>query len=181
MFEKLKPPKSVKIQGNSLYFFWKIYPFCATFFDKIKNLYFFHFFTKDTSKRLLWGPETISVIYRVVLEKWAKKKLVLTVPSIHPSVHPSVHPSIRPSVHPSVRNSFGPSVHLSVSPFVHLSVRPSFRQLRPFIFGGIDVLHRSASVGSCFLGFFKVQSAISSSQFFIWLKGSDWNQYISFS
>ena len=90
MFEKSKPPKSVKIQGNSLYFFWKIYPFCATFFDKIKNLYFFHFFTKDISKRLLWGPETISVIYRVVFEKWAKKKLVLTVPSVRPSIRPSI-------------------------------------------------------------------------------------------
>ena len=78
MFEKSKPPKSVKIQGISQYFFWKIYPFCAKFFDKFKIRFFFHFFTTDVLTLLVGEPKVASKIYRVVFEKKAKKKEGLT-------------------------------------------------------------------------------------------------------
>ena len=71
-----------KTREFPLLFFAKIFRNVRHFLTKLKIFIFFHFFTKDISKRLLWGPETISVIYWVVFEKWAKKKLVLTIPSV---------------------------------------------------------------------------------------------------
>ena len=39
------------------------------FLTKLIFLFFFHFFTKDTLKRLLGGPKSLRMIYKVVFKK----------------------------------------------------------------------------------------------------------------
>ena len=64
------PPKSVKKQGNSLYFFFAKYTRFVRNFLKIVFLVFFsNFYTTDTLKPLLGDPKVISVIYQVVFEE----------------------------------------------------------------------------------------------------------------
>ena len=53
------------------------------FLTNLKFDFFFHFFTTDVLKRLVGGPKVASKIYRVVFEKKAKKKEVLTDPPTH--------------------------------------------------------------------------------------------------
>ena len=48
-----------------------------------RSTFFFHFFTTDVLKRLVGGPKVASKIYRVVFQKKAKKKEVLTDPPVN--------------------------------------------------------------------------------------------------
>ena len=59
-----------------LLFFAKIFRNVRNFLTKLIFFIFFHFFTTDTLKRLLRGPETIRMIYEVVFEKNTGKSLV---------------------------------------------------------------------------------------------------------